>query len=223
MVPTALAMPAADRAAMTMQVEDYPALERALGAPAFRQLLSDFHRRTVPTESLAALPEYLAQHRYGTTPALVDLARLERALAIGTRAPAIESVGPCCLPPEMLRTHLDLTLTLHPAWQWLELATPADHWRQALLGTDTRLSPPSPSVTRLRIAPETGRAIAHRLSPAEFAFEHALLTGQSLREATLHAQAQSISFDPYRAMHDLLMAGAVIDFSLHPATKASDR
>jgi hypothetical protein len=75
----------------------------------------------------------------------------------------------------------------------------------------------------LRVAPAAELAIARRLAPADFAFEHALSTGNSLRQAIVHAQAHAISFDPYRAMQTLLMAGAVVDFTLHPATPASDR
>jgi hypothetical protein len=216
---TVQAVPGSGRARALLQVEDYPALERALGAPAFRQLLMDFQRQPASPEGLAALPDYLAHHRYGTTPALVDMARLERALILSTRAPSIDSVGPCCLPPEVLRAHLDLTLSVHPAWQWLSLATPADQWRTALLGHDGRLPAPSPSITRLRVSPASGRAVTHRLPAADFAFEDALAAGRSLRQAILRAQAHAIAFDPYRALHTLLMAGAVTDFALHPATR----
>ena len=106
--------------ALGMQLEDFAALARALGHEAFRQLVGDVLRQRDPGSTLAQLPDFLTRHRYGrATPALIDLARLERAVAECERAPDIQSVGLCCLPPELVRTHPDLTLSLHPAWRWL--------------------------------------------------------------------------------------------------------
>ena len=206
-----------------IQAEDFPGLTRALGAAAFRQLLGDFQRRRPDgVGGFEQLPEFLAQHRYGrATAALVDLACLERALARSERAPATRSIGACCLPPTVLRDHPDLTLAFHPAWQWLELGTPADHWRNALLGHDAADAPlPGPRATRLRICPEGGRTIAHRLEPAVFAFERALLVGGSLRQASDAARVLTPSFDPIQVLQPLLIAGAVIDAELHPAHAA---
>jgi len=201
-----------------IQAEDFAAVERALGTPAFRQLLGDFRRSPDYKGSLGELPEFLAQHRYGrATAALVDLARLELALAQSERAPDIDSIGACCLPPPLLRTHPDLTLAFHPAWQWLDLDTPADHWRSSLLGHDgPNTPPPLPRATRLRLYPEQGRTLAQRLGPAVFAFEHALQAGETLRQASEAADAHTSSFDPIQALHPLLMAGAIIDADLHP-------
>jgi hypothetical protein len=202
--------------------EDFAALQRALGAAAFRQLLSDFRRCA---DDLRALPGFLAQHRYGrATAALVDLARLELALALSERAPDARSIAACCLPPSLLRAHPDLSLTCHPAWQWLDLGTPADHWRNALLGHDAANAPPPlPRLTRLRVYPEEGRTIARRLEPAAFAFEHALQAGDTLRRAGDAARALTPSFDPIQFLQPLLMAGAVIDVVLHPAQSAPNR
>lgn len=202
---------------IAVQAEDFAALERALGTSAFRQLLSDFQRS--PMRGLADLPDFLAQHRYGrATAALVDLARLELALVLSERAPEVPSVGACCLPPSLLGAHPDLTLAFHPAWQWLDLDTPGDHWRGALLGHDgAGAPPPLPRATRLRLYPEQGRTIAQRLGPAVFAFEDSLRRGESLRDASEAASAHTSSFDPIRCLQPLLMAGAVIDVALHPA------
>jgi hypothetical protein len=202
---------------IAVQAEDFAALERALGTSAFRQLLSDFQRGAM--RSLAELPGFLAQHRYGrATAALVDLARLELALTLSERAPEVPSIGACCLPPALLSAHPDLTLAFHPAWQWLDLDTPADHWRGSLLGHDGASAPPPlPRATRLRLYPEQGRTIAQRLGPAVFAFESSLKRGESLRDASEAASAHTSSFDPIRGLQPLLMAGAVIDVELHPA------
>jgi hypothetical protein len=201
---------------VALQAEDFGALEHALGSAAFRQLLSDLRRNSLSPD---ALPDFLAQHRYGrATAALVDLARLERALGLSGRAPDARSIGACCLPPALLRTHPDLRLAFHPAWQWLDLRTPADHWRTSLLGHDAASAPaPMPGPTRLRLYPEQGRTIAQRLSPAIFAFEHALQAGETLRQASEAAGAHSATFDPIRCLQPLVMAGAVIDVDLHPA------
>jgi hypothetical protein len=199
---------------VVLQAEDFPALECALGAAAFRQLLSDFRRGS---DDLRELPSFLALHRYGrATAALIDLARLELALSWSERAPAARSIGACCLPPSLLRSHPDLTLAFHPAWHWLDLDTPADHWRNALLGRDAASAPPPPRRTRLRVFPEQGRTIAQRLEPATFAFEQALQSGETLRQASLLARV-----DPIQFLQPLLMAGAVIDVALHPGQSAS--
>jgi hypothetical protein len=201
---------------VAIQAEDFAALERALGGAAFRQLLSDLRRNA---RTLRDLPEFLAKHRYGrATVALVDLARLELALALSERAPHVDSIGACCLPPPLLRSHPDLTLAFHPAWQWLDLGTPADQWRTALLGRDAAGTPPPlPRTTRLRLHPEQGRTIAQRLSPALFAFEHALSSGETLRQASEAAGEHTATFEPIRCLQPLLMAGAIIDADLHPA------
>ncbi|HEV8391359.1 MAG TPA: hypothetical protein VGQ35_16020 [Dongiaceae bacterium] len=208
--------------AVAIQAEDFSGLERALGASAFRQLLSDLRRSPGGRNDLGQLPDFLARHRYGrATAALVDLARLELALSLSERAPAVPSIGACCLPPPLLRAHPDLTLVLHPAWQWLDLDHPADHWRNALLGHDAAGAPPPlPRATRLRLCPEQGRTTAQRLSPAVFAFEHALRDGATLRQAGAAAGAHTASFDAMQCLLPLLMAGAVIDVDLHPAHAA---
>lgn len=210
--------------AVLLQPEDFPALARALGADAFRQLLGDFHRR--PDQAgggLRDLPEFLAQHRYGrATPALLDLARLERTLAASERAPETRSIGACCLPPALLRGHPGLTLAFHPAWHWLQLESPADAWREALLGDLGDGAPPLPRATRLRLAPEQGRSGAQRLSPDSFAFERALQAGLDLQRAVRAAATFTPGFDGVAALQPLLMAGAVIDVDLHPAPEPRD-
>jgi hypothetical protein len=212
--PAAPARQTARGREVAIRAEDFAALERALGASAFRQLLSDFRR---DARDLSGLPGFLARHRYGrATPALVDLARLELALAQAERAPAARSIGPCCLPPALLRSHPELTLAFHPAWRWLDLATPADQWRSALLGHDAAVTPPLPRATRLRLAPEAGRVAARRLDPALFAFERALRAGQSLSAAAEAARAYAPGFEPIQSLLPLLAAGAVIDVALHP-------
>jgi hypothetical protein len=224
-LPPVTGFSAAQRSAAApaaIQSGDLPALERALGAAALRQLLSDFSRWADGKPGFDDLPEFLAQHRYGrATAALVDLARLERALAVSERAPEVSSIGACCLPPSLLRAHPDMTLAFHPAWQWLDLATPADQWRAALLGHDATVTPPLPRVTRLRIAPAEGRIATRRLQPAEFAFERALLAGESLQHADAAARRPMPSFDPMQALQGLLMAGAIVDADLHPARAAT--
>lgn len=224
--PPALAPARGTAMPKAIQAEDFPALERALDAAAFRQLLSDFRRR--PDDSadggggdLRDLPAFLAQHRYGrATAALTELARLELALAVSERAPEQSSIGACCLPPAVLRSHPDLTLAFHPAWHWLDLSTPADHWRNALLRRDARdVPPPQPRATRLRISPELGRTGARRLEPAAFAFEHALQAGASLQQAGDAARAIAPSFDPIQSLQALLLSGAVIDAALHPEAR----
>ncbi len=215
--------PDARAAQAAIRAEDFAALERALGVAAFRQLLGDFRRRTDGRDGLGALPEFLARHRYGrATAALVDLARLERALAQSERAPDTPSIGACCLPPAILRAHPDLTLSFHPAWQWLDLGTPADHWRNALLGRDGTPPPPSARTTRLRVYPDQSRTVARRLEPAEFAFEHALQAGETLHRANEAARALDSTFDPIQRLLPLLTAGAVVDAELHPANATSD-
>jgi hypothetical protein len=206
---------------VTIQAEDFTALERALGVAAFGQLLSDFRRDPDSKTGLRELPRFLAHHRYGrATAALVDLARLELALALSERAPEARSIAACCLPPALLRTHPDLTLAFHPAWQWLDLGSSADHWRNALLGHDAASAPPLPRSTPLRVCPDLGRTTARRLEPAEFAFEHALQAGETLRQASEAARALMPSFDSIQSLQPLLMAGAVIDVALHPAHAA---
>ncbi|WP_162917449.1 hypothetical protein [Dongia deserti] len=203
---------------IAIRAEDFSGLERALGSAAFRQLLSDFRRGA---RHLRDLPDFLAQHRYGrATAALVDLARLELALSVSERAPAARSIGPCCLPPALLRSHPDLTLVFHPAWQWLAVNSAADHWRSALLHDAAIVPPPLPRPTRLRLSPEHGRIVAERLSPALFAFEQALQSGATLRQAS-DAARHDVAFDPIQSLLPLLMAGAVIDVELHPAHEAT--
>ena len=137
-----------------IQLEDFAALAQALGQDAFRQLIGDVLRHRDPGSTLAQLPDFLTRHRYGrATPALIDLARLECAMAECERAPEVQSVGLCCLPPELVRAHPDLTLSLHPAWRWLDLSAPVDRWRDALLdGVAIDDAPPSRRV-RLRVHP----------------------------------------------------------------------
>jgi hypothetical protein len=220
--PTAPArhLPIARPRAIAIQVEDFAALERALGSAAFRQLLSDFRRGA---NNLRELPDFLAQHRYGrATAPLVDLARLELALALSERAPAIRSIGACCLPPSLLRSHPDLTLVFHPAWHWLALESAADHWRNALLGHDAAsVPPPLPRATRLRLAPRQGRIVVQRLHPELFTFERALHSGVTLRRACEAANHHASDFNSIQALQPLLMAGAVIDVALHPAHEAN--
>lgn len=199
-----------------LQLEDFAALARALGAEAFRQLAGDLRRNE--GGGLERMPDFLAQHRYGrATPALVELARLELALALSDRAPAARSIGACCLPSELLRAHPDAMLALHPAWRWVDLAVPADDWRDELLaGLEV---PPLPAVrpTRLRIHPHRGEVVSRRLAAAEFAFERALSQGASLRGASVASGGQG-RFDPIRHLQSLLMEGAVIGVQLHPAS-----
>jgi hypothetical protein len=202
-----------------IQAEDFSGLARALGGAAFRQLLSDLRRGA---GDLRGLPDFLAQHRYGrATAALVDLARLELAISLSERVPGGRSIGACCLPPALLRGHPDLTLAFHAAWHWLELGTPADRWRGALLGRDAAGVPPPPArATRLRLAPERGRTAVRRLEPAAFAFERGLRAGATLRRASEAATARASAFDPIQSVQRLLMAGAVIGVALHPAQEA---
>lgn len=198
-----------------LQLEDFAALARALGRDAFRQLIADSHRQDAGLEHL---PEFLSRHRYGrATPALVDLARLELALALSDRAPAARSIGACCLPPELLRAHPDLTLALHPAWQWLDLSVAADDWRDELL--DGMEAPPVPAARamRLRVHPSRGRPVGRRLNAVEFAFEKTLSQGASLRRATIATGSEG-RFDPIRHLQSLLMEGAVIGVQLHPSS-----
>ena len=206
--------------ALGMQLEDFAALAQALGQEAFRQLVGDVLRQRDPGSTLAQLPDFLTRHRYGrATPALIDLARLERAVAECERAPDIQSVGLCCLPPELVRTHPDLTLSLHPAWRWLDLAAPVDRWRDALLGGAAIDDAPAPRRVRLRVHPRQGGVSVHRLTTVDFAFETALQGGTSLRRAEASARlagADGATFDPVRHLQTLLLAGAVIGAQLHP-------
>lgn len=204
--------------APSLQLEDFPALARALGADAFRQLTGDLRRRA-DGGNLEYLPEFLSQHRYGrATPALVDLAWLELALALSDRAPATRSVGACCLPPELLRAHPDLTITLHPAWRLLDLAVPADDWRDELLAGMEVPPPPATRPTRLRIHPYRGASVGRRLKAVEFAFERALSHGASLRRATIAVGGDG-HFDAIGHLQSLLMEGAVAGAQLHPVAE----
>lgn len=207
-------------AASHIQLEDFAALAQALGLDAFRQLIGDVLRHRDPGSTLAGLPDFLSRHRYGrATPALIDLARLERAIAESARAPAIRSVGLCCLPPELARAHPDLTLALHPAWRWLDLAAPVDRWRDALLAGGAVSDAPAPRRLRLRVHPRQDGLAVHRLSAVEFAFETALQGGATLRRAETDARlagADGATFDPVRHLQALLLGGAVIGVQLHP-------
>ncbi len=206
--------------AATIQLEDFTALAQALGQEAFRQLIGDVLRHRDPGSTLAQLPDFLAGHRYGrATPALIDLARLECAIAECERAPDVQSVGLCCLPPELVRTHLDLTLSLHPAWRWLDLAAPVDRWRADLLGGAALDDAPTPRRVRLRVHPGQDGLAVHRLTAVEFAFETALQGGAPLRRAEAEARvagADGATFDSVRYLQNLLLAGAVIGAQLHP-------
>ncbi len=211
-----------------VQLEDFPALARALGAEAFRQLTSDVLRDRDPGATLARLPEFLRRHRYGrATPALADLAQLDLAVARSTLAPADQSIGACCLPPDLLRAHPDLTFAFHPAWRWLELSHPVDRWRVALLAGAEASEAPAPRPVRLRIQPQHGAIAVRRLTADEFAFEQALQQGQPLRQAetqTLRGSAGGApKLDPIRQLQTLLMAGAVIGATLHPRPDALQR
>jgi len=79
-----------------------------------------------------------------------------------------------------------------------------------------------PRSTRLQVCPDLGRTIARRLEPAEFAFEHALQAGETLRQASEAARTLMPSFNSIQSLQPLLMAGAVIDVVLHPAHAASN-
>ncbi len=203
-----------------IQLEDFAALARALGQEAFRQLIGDVLRHRDPGSTLAQLPDFLTSHRYGrATPALIDLARLECAIAESERAPDVQSVGLCCLPPELIRTHPDLTLSLHPAWRWLDLAAPVDRWREALLSGGAMDDAPAPRRVRLRVHPGRDGLAVQRLTAVEFAFETALQRGALLRRAEADARmagADGATFDPVRHLQSLLLAGAVIGAQLHP-------
>ncbi|HNB28216.1 MAG TPA: hypothetical protein PLR41_14710 [Alphaproteobacteria bacterium] len=212
-------------AAPAIQLEDFAALAQALGQEAFRQLIGDVLRHRDPGATLAQLPDFLTRHRYGhATPALIDLARLERAIAECERAPVVQSVGLCCLPPELVRAHPDLTLALHPAWRWLDLAAPVDRWRAALLHGAAMDDAPAPRRVRLRVHPRQDGVAVHRLTAVEFAFETALQGGASLRRAEADARAagaDGAAFAPLRHLQTLLLAGAVVGAQLHPHQDAA--
>lgn len=214
-------LPAARRAdagvAPVIQLEDFTALALALGAEAFRQLTADVLRWRDPGATLAQLPEFLSRHRYGqATPALVDLAKLDLAMALSDRAPAARSIGACCLPPDLLQSHPDLVLGFHPAWRWLDLAWPADQWRAALLAQAapgaTPPQHPAPHPVRLRLFPRRGTVAVQRMTATAFAFERALRSGAALRQA----QAEAAGFDAVLHLQALLMEGAIIGVQLHP-------
>lgn len=211
------------KAAAIIRPEDFAGLERALGPDAFRQLIGDVLRRRDPGATLAQLPQFLAEHRYGrATPALVDLAALDLALAQSDRAPAAQSIGACCLPPDLLRAHPDLTIAFHPAWRWLALAAPADRWRAELLAQAQPIDAPQSRPTFLRIAPWQGAIAIQRIDGAAFAFERALQRGGAFRLAEAAATtSRAGTFDAVRQVQDLLMAGAVIGVELHPRPMAA--
>lgn len=204
-----------------IQLEDFAALARALGQQAFRQLTGDLLRRRDAGATLEHLPDFLSQHRYGrATPALVDLARLELALALSDRAPTARSIGACCLPPDLLRAHPDLTVALHPAWRWLDLTVPADAWRDELLDGMEVPPPPATRPTRLRIHPYRGDAVSRRLNAIEFAFERSISQGASLRRATISVGGGG--FDSIRHLQSLLMEGAIVGVQLHPISSDAE-
>lgn len=213
------------------QLEDFAALARALGAEAFRQLTKDLLRQRDPRGTLARLPDFLSQHRYGrATPALVDLARLDRAVAQTERAPALQSIGACCLPPALLRAHPDLALAIHPAWHWLDLSYPVDRWRAALLAGAGTAPVPAARPVRLRVHPSRGAIAVRRLTARDHAFELALRRGDTLRQAATRADKVgggqigtegSPPRDPVDYLHDLVMAGAITGVSLHPVADAA--
>jgi len=204
-----------------IQLEDFAALARALGQDAFRQLASDLLRRRDEDATLEHLPEFLSRHRHGrATPALADLARLDLALAMSDHAPPARSIGACCLPPELLRAHPDLTVALHPAWRWLDLTVPADAWRDELLAGMEVPPPPAPRSTFLRVHPYRGEAVSQGVSPDAFAFEQALWRGANLRQAkTLIGNG----LEPIQHLQSLLMEGAIIGVQLHPISGDSDK
>lgn len=214
----------AAEAAAAIQLEDFTALARALGPAAFRQLTADVLRRRDPRGTLAELPDFLASHRYGrATPALGDLARLELAIATATRAPQVQSIGACCLPPDLLRAHPDLTLDFHPAWRWLALACPADKWREALLTSEAAVEAPAARRIWLCVFPQRGRIVLRHLAQSEFVFETALRDGAGFRQASDAVTAsQSAPFDGVRHLQSLLMAGAVAGVRLHPEGAAAE-
>lgn len=212
--------------AAAIQLEDFTALARALGPAAFRQLTADVLRRRDPRGTLAELPDFLASHRYGrATPALGDLARLDLAVATATRAPQAQSIGACCLPPDLLRAHPDLALEFHPAWRWLALACPADKWRETLLTSETAVEAPVARRTWLRAFPQRGRIVLRNLTQPEFVFETTLRDGATFRQASDRANdavtaSQSAPFDGVLHLQSLLMAGAVAGVRLHPQGEA---
>lgn len=226
-----VALPAPPRIAATstavVQLEDFAALAGALGREAFRQLTADVLRHRDPGATLAQLPEFLAGHRYGrATPALIDLAKLDLAMALSDRAPGVRSIGACCLPADLLRAHPDLTLAFHPAWRWLELASPADHWRAELLAGAEEAFAPAPRRVQLRLHPRQGKISIERLSPIVFAFEQALQRNASLRQAEDHAAAATSGlarFDAVQHLQTLLIAGAIVGMQLHPEADAGPR
>lgn len=213
---------------LVVSFEDFAALARALGPEAFRQLAGDMLRQRDPGATLARLPDFLSRHRYGqATPALIDLARLDRAVALAEHAPATQSIGVCCLPPALLRAHPDLALAFHPSWHWLDLSYPVDRWRAALLSGDVAVETPATRPVRLRVQPQQGAISIRRLTARELAFELALQRGETLRQAELRAGPSgadgAVEFDAVHHLHALVMAGAVTGVSLHPQTDAPPR
>lgn len=204
----------------------FAGLSRYLGAEAFKQCWMDYQRasqaRTAQGgSSLAALPTYLAEHRYGRErPELVDLARLDLAVFLAGAATAQPSLDHCCLPDAILADHPALTIKMQPNWQYLKSNWPIQQFRDALLRRPdggARIKPPRPATVWLNVLPVGDEISIRELPPAQFQFESALQRGQSLQEAGRSAAEIDPKFESLTALKVLIDARAIADVDLHPA------
>ena len=157
--------------------DDFAALARALGEPAFRELAAAYLRAHPPRrpslrEAGAQLPGFLARSPAAAElrrrhPFAPDLARLERALVEAfdaADAPALAPEALAALPPERWA---ELRFRFQPALQLLELAHPAARLRTAHDRGEPLPAALEPSPTQVCVWRMQERVFHRALEPVE--------------------------------------------------------
>jgi hypothetical protein len=192
---------------------------QVLGGTAFRAVWSQFQKRSGPaTPDPRLFAEFLSEQEPGRTlPQLVDLARFDLAHFLAAQPSATPSIGACCLPEALIRAHPELVLRYHPGWRYLQLNWPVHRLLPEILSASRLGQLIGPVAIGIRIGLGDEGVTVEDLSPASFALQTGLRSGQRLADAAAAAQAIDPTLDPFAIVARLINAGAVIDAILHPA------
>ena len=205
----------------------YPVVCRLVGDGFFAYAAHEFMREHMPekpclAEYGGALPDFLTQFPACRDLAyLADVARLEWAVNQALHAEGATAIARSDLSGISAADAPRLRLTLHPSIRLLESRWPIERiWRanQADGNTDLAIDPDSGGV-RLQIHRRGDRVTLKSLTDCEFAFLHALASGESIADAADVALRIDLLFDLTVALSTLLEEGGVSGFRLAPPSK----
>jgi hypothetical protein len=192
---------------------------RVLGEAAFRETWAAFQKQRgsgLPDPRLFA--DFLEPYsREIALPQLVDLARFDFAYFLAAQPSPMPSIGACCLPEAMIRSHPELMLRFQPGWRYLHLSWPVHLLLPEILSAQRLAKLSRRASLGIRVGPDGDGVALAELPPAAFVLEDSLRSGKRLADATAAARAIDATIDPFPIVARLVEAGAIIDAVLHPA------